>query len=252
MKEFSKKILKKRIKKHEKSIDKDGRRWYNNLESKAEVHFSPASNGVCTVNTCNCVFMSGWISPTFLFAIFVAKVYFWRCFIISIKECLINDEIKGKEVRLIDVDGSQLGIVSVKDAQAKAYDKNLDLVEISPQAKPPVCKIMDYGKYRFEQAKREKETKKNQKIVSVKEVKMSPSIDVHDFNTKVNQASKFLKSGDKVKITVKFRGRELHHTSLGQELLERVAQSLAEVGNVEKQAKLEGRNMAMVVAPKQN
>ena len=126
--------------------------------------------------------MSGWISPTFLFAIFVAKVYFWRCFIISIKECLINDEIKGKEVRLIDVDGSQLGIVSVKDAQAKAYDKNLDLVEISPQAKPPVCKIMDYGKYRFEQAKREKETKKNQKIVSVKEVKMSPSIDVHDFN----------------------------------------------------------------------
>ena len=175
---------------------------------------------------------------------------FWRCFVISIKECLINDEIKAKEVRLIDVDGNQLGVVSVKDALAKAEEKNLDLVEISPQAQPPVCKIMDYGKYRFEQAKREKETKKNQKIVNIKEVKMSPSIDVHDFNTKVNQALKFLKSGDKVKITVKFRGRELHHTALGQDVLERVAVALAEVGTVEKQAKLEGRNMAMVVAPK--
>ena len=175
---------------------------------------------------------------------------FWRCFVISIKECLINDEIKAKEVRLIDVDGNQLGVVSIKEALAKAEEKNLDLVEISPQAKPPVCKIMDYGKYRFEQAKREKETKKNQKIVNIKEVKMSPSIDVHDFNTKVNQAFKFLKSGDKVKITVKFRGRELHHTALGQDVLARVADALAEVGNVEKQAKLEGRNMAMVVAPK--
>lgn len=175
---------------------------------------------------------------------------FWRCFIISIKECLINDEIKAKEVRLIDVDGNQLGVVSIKEALAKSEEKNLDLVEISPQAKPPVCKIMDYGKYRFEQAKREKETKKNQKVVNIKEVKMSPSIDVHDFNTKVNQALKFLKSGDKVKITVKFRGRELHHTALGQDVLARVAQALAEVGNVEKQAKLEGRNMAMVVAPK--
>ena len=175
---------------------------------------------------------------------------FWRCFIISIKECLINDEIKAKEVRLIDVDGNQLGVVSIKEALAKSEEKNLDLVEISPQAKPPVCKIMDYGKYRFEQAKREKETKKNQKVVNIKEVKMSPSIDVHDFNTKVNQALKFLKSGDKVKITVKFRGRELHHTALGQDVLARVAEALAEVGNVEKQAKLEGRNMAMVVAPK--
>ena len=175
---------------------------------------------------------------------------FWRCFIIAIKECSINEEIKAKEVRLIGVDGAQLGVMSVKDALAKADDSNLDLVEISPQAVPPVCKIMDYGKYRFEQAKREKETKKNQKIVNIKEVKMSPSIDVHDFNTKVNQAAKFLKSGDKVKITVKFRGRELHHTALGQEVLDRAATALSDFGNVEKQAKLEGRNMAMVVAPK--
>ena len=187
--------------------------------------------------------ISGWISPTFF-------NLFWRCFIIAIKECSINEEIKAKEVRLIGVDGSQLGVMSVKEAMAKAEQSNLDLVEISPQAVPPVCKIMDYGKYRFEQAKREKETRKNQKVVNIKEVKMSPSIDVHDFNTKVNQAAKFLKSGDKVKITVKFRGRELHHTALGQELLERVATALSEVGNVEKQAKLEGRNMAMVVAPK--
>jgi len=175
---------------------------------------------------------------------------FWRCFIIAIKECSINEEIKAKEVRLIGADGTQLGVMSVKDALSKAEDSNLDLVEISPQAVPPVCKIMDYGKYRFEQAKREKETKKNQKIVNIKEVKMSPSIDVHDFNTKVNQAAKFLKAGDKVKITVKFRGRELHHTALGQEVLERAATALGDFGTVEKQAKLEGRNMAMVVAPK--
>lgn len=194
--------------------------------------------------------ISGWISPTFCFTKKFLLSLFWRCFVISIKECLINDEIKAKEVRLIDVEGNQLGVVSIKEALAKAEEKNLDLVEISPQAQPPVCKIMDYGKYRFEQAKREKETRKNQKVVNIKEVKMSPSIDVHDFNTKVNQALKFLKSGDKVKITVKFRGRELHHAALGQDVLARVAEALAEVGTVEKQAKLEGRNMAMVVAPK--
>lgn len=163
---------------------------------------------------------------------------------------LINDEIREKEVRLIDFDGSQLGIVSVKDALKKADERNLDLVEIAPQAKPHVCKIMDYGKYKFELAKREKESRKNQHVVNTKEVKMSPSIDVHDFNTKVNQAAKFLKSGDKVKVTVRFRGREMHHTTLGQSLLEKFGDSLSESGQVEKQPKLEGRNMSMVVAPK--
>ncbi len=163
---------------------------------------------------------------------------------------LINDEIREKEVRLIDFDGSQLGIVSVKDALKKADERNLDLVEIAPQAKPHVCKIMDYGKYKFELAKREKESRKNQHVVNTKEVKMSPSIDVHDFNTKVNQAAKFLKSGDKVKVTVRFRGREMHHTTLGQSLLEKFGESLSESGQVEKQPKLEGRNMSMVVAPK--
>ncbi len=163
---------------------------------------------------------------------------------------LINDEIREKEVRLIDSDGSQLGILSLADAKAKAEGKGLDLVLIAPQAKPPACKIMDYGKYKFEQGKREKEQRKNQRIVNIKEVRITPSIDVHDFNTKVNQTVKFLKSGDKVKVTVRFRGRELHHTQLGQDLLVKFGEAVTEVGNVEKAPKLEGRNMTMVVAPK--
>ncbi len=163
---------------------------------------------------------------------------------------LINDEIREKEVRLIDSDGSQLGILSLEDAKAKADARNLDLVLIAPQAKPPACKIMDYGKYKFEQSKREKKARKNQRIVNIKEVRITPSIDVHDFNTKVNQTVKFLKSGDKVKVTVRFRGRELHHAQLGMDLLNKFAETIAETGTVEKAAKLEGRNMTMVVVPK--
>jgi len=163
---------------------------------------------------------------------------------------LINDEIREKEVRVIDSDGSQLGILPLADALAKAEAKNMDLVLIAPQAKPPACKIMDYGKYKFEQGKREKEARKNQRVVNIKEVRITPSIDVHDFNTKVNQTIKFLKSGDKVKVTVRFRGRELHHTQLGMDLLTKFADAITEAGNVEKAAKLEGRNMTMVVAPK--
>ena len=163
---------------------------------------------------------------------------------------LINDEIREKEVRVIDSDGSQLGILPLADALSKADAKNMDLVLIAPQAKPPACKIMDYGKYKFEQGKREKEAKKNQRIVNIKEVRITPSIDVHDFNTKVNQTVKFLKSGDKVKVTVRFRGRELHHTQLGMDLLTKFAEAITETGNVEKAAKLEGRNMTMVVVPK--
>lgn len=163
---------------------------------------------------------------------------------------LINDEIREKEVRLIDSDGSQLGILSLADAKAKAENKGLDLVLIAPQAKPPACKLMDYGKYKFEQGKREKEARKNQRVVNIKEVRITPSIDVHDFNTKVNQTVKFLKSGDKVKVTVRFRGRELHHSQLGMDLLNKFAETISEFGTVEKAAKLEGRNMTMVVAPK--
>ncbi len=151
---------------------------------------------------------------------------------------------------MIDSDGSQLDIVDIDYAMRKAEERGMDLVKIAPQAKPPVCKIMDYGKYRFEMAKREKEAKKNQKTVSIKEIRISPSIDVHDFDTKVNHTKKFLASGDKVKITVRFRGRELHHTQLGNDLLQKFADAVSEVGNVEKAAKLEGRNMSMTVAPK--
>ena len=186
----------------------------------------------------------------FFVKVVFAGYLFWRCFVISSKEMLINDEIREKEVRLIDSDGAQLGILSLADAKAKAEAKGLDLVLIAPQAKPPACKLMDYGKYKFEQGKREKEQRKNQRIVNIKEVRITPSIDVHDFNTKVNQTVKFLKSGDKVKVTVRFRGRELHHTQLGQDLLVKFGEAVTEVGTVEKAAKLEGRNMTMVVAPK--
>jgi len=178
------------------------------------------------------------------------RTIFRRCFIISNKELALNEQIKAKQVRLVNTDGSQLGIVSIADALAKAADAGVDLVEIAPQAQPPVCKIMDYGKYKFELAKRDKEAKKNQKVVSIKEIRVSPSIDVHDFDTKVNHIIKFLKSGDKVKITVRFRGREMHHTSLGKDLLDKFTGAIGEAGNVEKNPKLEGRNMFMVVSPK--
>ncbi len=163
---------------------------------------------------------------------------------------MINEQIRDKEVRLIDSDGAQLGIVSLSAAMEKADFRNLDLVKIAPQATPPVCKIMDYGKYKFELSKRDREAKKNQNIVTIKEIRLSPSIDTNDFNTKVNHAIKFLKSGDKVKITVRFRGREVNHSSLGVALLDRFSEALSEVATPEKRPKLEGRNMSMVVAPK--
>ncbi len=193
--------------------------------------------------------MGGFCPLIFCAKSATAKIL-WRCFVISNKDLLINEEIRDKEVRLIDFDGTQLDIVSLSTAMAKAEERGMDLVKIAPQAKPPVCKIMDYGKYRFEMAKREKEARKNQKVVSIKEIKMSPSIDVHDFDTKVNHTKKFLSAGDKVKITVRFRGRELHHTQLGNDLLAKFADAISDVGSVEKPAKLEGRNMAMTVAPK--
>ncbi len=174
----------------------------------------------------------------------------WRCFTISKNEQQINEEIRDKELRVIDSDGTQLGILSAKDALKIAIERNLDLVKIAPQATPPVCKIMDYGKYRFEQAKREKEARKNQKVVDIKEIRLSLNIDTADFNTKVNHANKFLKSGDKVKVSVRFRGREMAHTSLGTDLLKRFAESCSELGNVEKIPKLEGRSMVMFISPK--
>ncbi len=163
---------------------------------------------------------------------------------------MINEEIRDKEVRLIGPDGEQLGIVDNKTAQVMAEEKNLDLVKIAPQAKPPVCRIMDYGKHKFELAKREKENRKNQKVVGLKEVRLTPNIDDHDFNTKMNQAIKFLKSGDKVKVSVRFRGREITHSSLGRDLLNRFRDGVEKFGGADKDIKLEGRNMAMVLSPK--
>ena len=171
-------------------------------------------------------------------------------FPISKQELMINEEIRVASVRLVSDDGEQLGIMSSKEALEVAYNKNLDLVMISPKAEPPVCKVMDYGKYKFELAKRDKEARKNQKTIRLKEIRVSPSIDDHDFDTKVNQTIKFLKSGNKVKITVRFRGREVHHSNLGLQLLERYRDALAEFGAADKPPKLEGKNMSMVISPK--
>lgn len=169
---------------------------------------------------------------------------------ISKKELYINEEIRGKELRVIDSDGTQLGILSSQQALALAEEKNLDLVMISPQAKPPVCKIMDYGKFKFEQARREKEKRKNQKVVDIKEVRLSLNIDTHDFNTKLNHALKFIGKGDKVKVSIRFRGREMGHPELGTEIMKKFADACSEVAVVEKQPKLEGRSMLMFLAPK--
>lgn len=162
---------------------------------------------------------------------------------------MINEEITAKSVRLIGSEGEQLGILDIKEAQAMADEQELDLVLMSPNADPPVCKIMDYGKYRFDQMKKEKENRKNQHVVDTKEIKMTPSIDTHDFETKMNHAKKFLTGGDKLKVTIRFRGREVNHSLLGTQLLERVEETLKDYGNIEKKPKLEGRNMFMIVAP---
>ncbi|MBQ4313501.1 MAG: translation initiation factor IF-3 [Clostridia bacterium] len=162
----------------------------------------------------------------------------------------INDEIRAAQVRVIGTDGAQLGIMSSEEALSMAYEADLDLVMIAPQAAPPVCKIMDYGKYRFEQQKREKEAKKNQHIVDIKEVRLSLGIDTHDFDTKVGHAQRFIKGGDKVKVSIRFRGREMGHPEHGLEIMKRFAEAMSDVANVEKPAKLEGRSMIMFLAAK--
>ena len=167
-----------------------------------------------------------------------------------INEAMINEQIRDKEVRLIGADGEQIGIVTSKEAQRLAAEKNLDLVKIAPQAKPPVCKIMDYGKFRFDSAKKEKEARKNQKTVSVKEVKFGANIDKHDFETKLRNAEKFLKAGNKVKLSVTFRGREMMHTQRGAEILAEAIEILKEVGDTDQKPKLEGKSMIIIVTPK--
>lgn len=162
----------------------------------------------------------------------------------------INEDIRDKEVRLVSSDGQQLGIMSSRDALSVAAKAGLDLVKISPKATPPVCKVMDYGKFRFEQSKREKEAKKNQHVVEIKEIRMSPGIDIGDLNTKLRNAAKFLAAGNRVKVTVRFRGRQMAHTSIGEDLLKRFAESCTEFASVDRTPKLEGRHMTMMLSPK--
>ena len=172
----------------------------------------------------------------------------WGCREIS--DLMINEQIRDKEVRVIGSDGQQLGIMSAREAQKLATEAELDLVKIAPKAQPPVCKIIDYGKYRYEQARKEKEARKKQKTVEIKEVRLSPNIDTNDLNTKVNNARKFLGKGNKVKVTLRFRGREMAHVQQSKHILDDFAKLVEDLAVVEKPAKLEGRNMSMVLTEK--
>ncbi len=181
---------------------------------------------------------------------YAASVFLLEVFHISKLDHQLNEEIRDKEIRVIGPTGEQLGIMSSRDALVKAYDQGLDLVKIAPTATPPVCKIMDYGKFRFEQTKKEKEAKKNQHVTEVKEIRMSPGIDTNDFNVKVKNAMKFLKDGNRVKVTVRFRGREMAHTDIGRTLLAKFSEQCAEIAGSDKPPKLEGRHMSIFLAPK--
>ena len=190
-----------------------------------------------------------------MFVFFVLYTFYLRSaamevLIISNKELLINEEIRDKEVRLVGVEGEQLGIVAIGDAMRIANEKNLDLVKIAPQATPPVCRIMDYGKHKFEQAKREKEARKNQKVIELKEIRLSLNIDTHDFETKLRNGIKFLNAGNKLKVSIRFRGREMAHPDLGQEIMKRFAEACTEYGTIDRIPKMEGRSMIMFITSK--
>ncbi|WP_407655221.1 translation initiation factor IF-3 [Alicyclobacillus dauci] len=163
----------------------------------------------------------------------------------------MNDGIRAREVRVVDAENEQLGIMSLRDALRLAEERNLDLVNVAPNAKPPVCRIMDFGKFKYEQSKKEKESRKNQKVVLLKEVRMTPNIEAHDFNVKLKNVLKFLSDGSKVKVSVRFRGREITHSNIGQELLLKLAKSAEEQAVVERMPRLEGRHMVMILSPKQ-
>ena len=165
---------------------------------------------------------------------------------------MINEQIRDKDVRLVGEDGEQLGVMSARDAQKMAEEAGLDLVKIAPTAKPPVCKIVDYGKFKYEQARKDKEAKKKQKTIEIKEIRMSPNIDTNDLNTKMNAARKFLQKGDKVKVTLRFRGREMAHMYASKHILDEFAEALSDIAVIEKPAKVEGRSMAMFLTEKRS
>lgn len=178
----------------------------------------------------------------------VKHITLWRCTIIS--ELMINEQIRDKEVRVISAEGDQLGIMSAKDAMKLAREADLDLVKIAPNATPPVCKIIDYGKYRYELARKEKEAKKKQKVIEIKEVRLSPNIEENDLNTKINAARKFLQKGDKVKVTLRFRGREMSHMAASKHILDDFAEKLGDIAIVDKPSKVEGRSLVMFLTEK--
>ena len=163
---------------------------------------------------------------------------------------MINEQIRDKEVRVVGEDGEQLGVMSSRDAMKLAEEAGLDLVKIAPTAKPPVCKIVDYGKFKYEQTRKEKEAKKKQKVIEIKEIRLSPNIDTNDLNTKINAARKFIAKGDKVKVTLRFRGREMAHMANSKHILDDFAEALADVATVDKAPKVEGRSMAMFLTEK--
>ena len=195
--------------------------------------------------SCSAVFCN--VEPLFRFHVLI---FIWRCFLIANTGHQTNQDIRDKEVRLISDSGEQLGIKTSQEALQMADEQGLDLVKISPNAVPPVCKLMDYGKFRFEQTKREKEARKNQHVVEIKEVRMSPGIDVNDFNVKLRNAQKFLAEGNRCKVTVRFRGREMAHTNIGQVLLMKFADDCIETAIMDKSPKLEGRHMSIFLSPK--
>ena len=163
---------------------------------------------------------------------------------------MINEEIRDREVRVVDQNGEQLGVMSSRDALALAEERQLDLVKIAPQARPPVCKLMDYGKYRFEQSKKEREFRKNQKVITVKEVRLSATIEDHDIDVKFKNAVKFLKEGNKVKVTIRFRGRQITHSEIGRQVMNEFAERIKEYGTVDKAPQIEGRNRTMFISPR--
>jgi translation initiation factor IF-3 len=162
---------------------------------------------------------------------------------------IVNEGIRAREVRLIGANGDQIGVKSRQEALEMAVNANLDLVLVAPNAKPPVCRIMDYGKYRYEQQKKEKEARKNQKIINLKEIRLSPTIEEHDFNTKLRNARKFLEKGDKVKASIRFRGRAITHSGIGREVLEKLAKECDDLATIESRPKMEGRSMFLIMAP---
>ena len=173
---------------------------------------------------------------------------FRRC--IGINDLMINEEIRDREVRVVDQNGEQLGVMPIRQALEMAEEAQLDLVKIAPQARPPVCKIMDYGKYRFEQSKKEREFRKNQKVITVKEVRLSATIEDHDIDVKLKNAIKFLKDGNKVKATIRFRGRQITHSEIGRQVMTEFAERIKEYGTIDKAPMIEGRNMSMFISPK--